>query len=176
MFLIRPKYRTERVTRLRIAIQPGRCRGRLRLGLHLGCLRTRRDARTRRHQRLSQSRAFSNRCRVVSNHFRNRLGVGRRSSCGLVGADARYTRAQPRNAKAKASVSMVAVCASRFIEVSQLPQNGEDAAHRYDKGTRGNQPGFSFSTPSILSDFFDCVLPSRHIVGCCDRLPVQLSD
>ena len=54
---------------------------------------------------------------------------------------------------------------------------GEDAAQCYDKGTRGDHPGFGFSAPSILSEAgFDRLALSQQIVGCCDRLLVQLSD
>ncbi len=55
--------------------------------------------------------------------------------------------------------------------------HGEDAAERYDNGPRGNQPSFSLSALSVLSVAgFDSLALSQQVVGCCDCLPVQLSD
>ena len=54
---------------------------------------------------------------------------------------------------------------------------GEDAAERYDNGPCGNQPSFSLSALSVLSAAgFDSFALSQQVVGCCDCLPVQLSD
>jgi hypothetical protein len=60
-----------------------------------------------------QSRAFSNRCVVAASHLRNWVRVAS-SLCGRIGAGARYTIAQPRNATAKLSISTEVICASRF--------------------------------------------------------------
>jgi hypothetical protein len=84
------------------------------------------SGRARAHPRQikNQSRAFSNRCRVAANHRRNWVRVARSSSlCGRVGADARYTTAQPTNATAKLTVNMVAICASRFTASPSGPKS-----------------------------------------------------
>ena len=70
-----------------------------------------RRKRTQR-PRLSYSRAFSNRCGAGLT-----ISLGAPGGAVLVwvaGADARYTRAQPKSATAKLTVNMVASCASRL--------------------------------------------------------------
>ena len=60
-----------------------------------------------------QSRALSNRCVVAASHLRNWVRLAS-SLCGWIGADARYTIAQPRNATLKPRINTEVICASRF--------------------------------------------------------------
>ena len=80
-----------------------------------------------------------------------------------------------------ATINIEAICASRFTDVpvgaAVSQPKGEDAAERCDNGPRGNQPSFSLSALSVLSVAgFDSFALRQQVVGCCDCLPVQLSD
>jgi hypothetical protein len=55
--------------------------------------------------------------------------------------------------------------------------HGDDAAKRQEEGACGKKPGRSLSAPGILSEVCpNRLVPSRQIVGCRDRLLVQLSN
>jgi hypothetical protein len=55
--------------------------------------------------------------------------------------------------------------------------HGDDAAKHQEEGACGKKPGRSLSAPGILSEICpNRLVPSRQIVGCRDRLLVQLSN